>query len=440
MVLGRLEDWSREGWHQPTSRASDQLLVWVNMKTPTKSEAALALGVLFVLLLYGVVSIVAYLHEDRTAGGREGGSDAPAAWRLDPVPLMSVGDAEADPLYEVAGVVITENHIVIAQESTGTLRFYTHAGVLDTVAGGRGEGPGEFGSLQWMKRAGDHLFAYDARGDGIAKFSLAGRLQSSIAVARAEDHLGLRTLDVFSDGSPLSYTYGFYTPTAPAVQRIPRTLVLSDENGAFAGRFLDMAGPETWYEPFGNGGSSQMFRFFGRVTAALVIDSLVVVLENDSYDIPVYGRDGVVRDTLRPVVVPEPAPLPRDQMEFIREALLDSWDLGDQRGEVERMLVAMGMPESLPPYGWLSLGYPDRPPVTAVDGLVWALRYGGIPRAGAEPDEPEWFVFEVGTGQIATLSSPDDVILYDVAGDLAAVLRRTDLDEEIVELRRIVGR
>lgn len=49
-------------------------------------------------------------------------------------------------------------------------------------------------------------------------------------------------------------------------------------------------------------------------------------------------------------------------------------------------------------------------------------------------------MFEVGVGQIATLSSPDDVILYDVAGDLAAVLRRTELDEEIVELRRIVGR
>ena len=374
------------------------------------------------------------------SGVADGRSDAPEAWRLDPVPLMSVGDTEADPLFEVAGVVITENHVVIAQESTGTLRFYTHAGALDTVAGGRGEGPGEFVSLRWMKRAGDHLFAYDGRGHVISKFALDGRLQSSIAVARAEDHLGFRILDVFSDGSSLSHAYDFHTPTEPAVQRLARTLVLSDEDGAFAGRFLDMAGPETWYEPFGNGGSSQMFRFFGRVTEALVLDSVVLVLENDSYDIPVYGRDGVVRDTLRPAVVPAPTPLPIDQVEFIRESLLDSWDLGDLRGEVEDMLEAMGMPESLPPYGWLSLGYPNRPPVTAADGLVWALRYGGIPREGAEPEGPEWFVFEPGVGQIATLSSPDDVVLYDVAGDLAAVLRRTDLDEEIVELRRIVGR
>ena len=104
------------------------------------------------------------------------------------------------------------------------------------------------------------------------------------------------------------------------------------------------------------------------------------------------------------------------------------------------MLSAMGLPEHLPPYGRLSLGYPNHPPVTAADGLVWALRYGGLPRQGIEPDGPEWFVFQPGAGQIATLSSPDDVILFDVAGDLAAVLRRTELHEEIVELRQIVGR
>ncbi len=373
-------------------------------------------------------------------GGVAGGADLPVAWELDSVPLMAVGDAEPDLLYEVTGIVITDRHVVIAQESTGTLRFYDHEGSLETEVGGRGEGPGEFGRLQWMKRAGDRLVAYDLRGGEISTFALDGRLQSSITVARHEDYPGIWTLDVFSDGSLLSYVYGFYTPTEPAAQRLPWTLVVSDVEGEFVGRLFDMASPETWYEPFGRAGSRQMFRFFGRASEAVVIDSLFVVLENDSYDIPVYGRDGVVRDTLRPVVVPEPATLPRDQVEFIREALLDSWDLGDQRGEVERMLVAMGMPESLPPYGWLSLGYPDRPPVTAADGLVWALRYGGVPREGAEPDGPEWFVFEVGVGQIATLSSPDDVVLYDVAGDLAAVLRRTDLGEEIVELRRIVGR
>lgn len=405
-----------------------------------KTRTVLGYALLLVFVLGGVVLVAMYLRDDGTTGGTIGRPDGLEVWRLDPVPVMSVGHTEADPLYEVAGIAITQRHVVIAQENTGTLRFYDRDGSLEAEVGGRGEGPGEFADLEWVKRAGDHLFAYDSRGHKITKFALDGGLQSSIALVRPEDYPGLATQDVFSDGSVLSYAFDLFQPTVPAVQRPPLTLVLSAEDGEFVEHLFEMAGPETWYEPFGNAGRRQMFRFFGRVSEALVIDSLFVVMENNSYDIPVYGRDGVARDTLRPAVVPEPTPLPRDRVEFIQQTLLDSWDLGDGRGEVEDLLEAMGLPEYLPPYGWLSLGYPNRPPMTVADGLVWALRYGGFPREDADPDGPEWFVFQPRVGQIAALSSPDDVILYDVAGDLAAVLRRTQLDEEIVELRRIVGR
>ncbi len=405
-----------------------------------KTRTVLGYALLLVFVLGGVVLVAMYLRDDGTTGGTIGRPDGVEVWRLDSVPVMSVGHTEADPLYEVAGIAITQRHVVIAQENTGTLRFYDRDGSLEAEVGGRGEGPGEFADLTWVKRAGDHLFAYDSRGHKITKFALDGGLQSSIALVRPEDYPGLATQDVFSDGSVLSYAFDLFQPTVPAVQRPPLTLVLSAEDGEFVGHLFEMAGPETWYEPFGNAGRRQMFRFFGRVSEALVIDSLFVVMENNSYDIPVYGRDGVARDTLRPAVVPEPTPLPRDRVEFIQQTLLDSWDLGDGRGEVEDLLEAMGLPEYLPPYGWLSLGYPNRPPMTVADGLVWALCYGGIPREDADPDGPEWFVFQPGVGQIAALSSPDDVVLYDVAGDLAAVLRRTELDEEIVELRRIMGR
>ena len=410
------------------------------MRERKKTRTILWYALLSVFVLEGVVLVAMLLLDDGTTGGTIGRPDDVEVWRLDSVPVMSVGHTEADPLYEVAGIAITQRHVVIAQENTGTLRFYDRDGSLDEEVGGRGEGPGEFGDLQWVKRAGDHLFAYDSYGHKITKLALDGGLQSSIALARPEDYPGLWALDVFSDGSLLSYAYDLYQPTEPAVKRLPLTLVHSAEDGALVGPLFEMAGPETWYEPFGNAGRRQMFRFFGRVSEALVIDSLFVVVENNSYDIPVYGRDGVARDTLRPSVAPEPTPLPRDNVEFIRQTLLDSWDLGDGRGEVEGLLDAMGLPEYLPPYSWLSLGYPNRPPMTVADGLVWALRYGGFPQEDADPDGPEWFVFKPGVGQIATLSSPDDVVLYDVAGDLAAVLRRTELDEEIVELRRIVGR
>ena len=397
---------------------------------------------LLVLVLEGIVLIAVYVRDDLTTRGTDGGSDALEAWWLDPVPLMSVGDTEADPLYEVAGIAITEGHVVIAQESTGTLRFYDRSGSLDHEVGGRGEGPGEFGDLEWMRSVTDHLFAYDGYSREVSRYDLDGRLLGSVSLSPPEEYLaGLSALGVFSDGSVLADLWDVrYWPTEPEVRRVPVTLLRFDGQGGFAGRLFEMAGPETWFEPVGTTGMRQMFRFFGRLTGAVVIDSLFVVLENDSYDIPVYGRDGVLRDTLRPAIVPEPTPLRVREADFARRTLLDIDELDSTRDVVENMLAGMGLPEHLPPYGWLSLGIPKRPPVTAADGLVWALRYGGHPREGAAPDGPEWFVFRPGTGQIATLSSPDDVILLDVAGDLAAVLRMTELDEEIVELRRIVGR
>ena len=59
-------------------------------------------------------------------------------------------DSEATDSIAEEHIVITDRHVVIAQEGTGTLRFYSHTGSLETVVGGRGEGPGEFGDLQWV--------------------------------------------------------------------------------------------------------------------------------------------------------------------------------------------------------------------------------------------------------------------------------------------------
>ena len=397
---------------------------------------------LVALAVAGAVSVTVYVRKGGSAGSPVGRSGGLEVWRLDSVPLMSVGDNEADPLHEVVGITITPRHVVTAQESTGTLRFYDRRGSLDNVVGGRGEGPGEFGELAWMRGVADHLFTYDRYGRKVSRFGLDGRLLGSVALSPPEEYLaGLSALGVFSDGSLLADLWDVrFRPTEPAVQRQPVTLLLFDNQGGFAHRLPEMAGPETWYEPFGRAGTRQMSRLFGRISWAAVVDSQFVVLENDSYDIQLYGRDGTARDTLRPAIVPEPAPLRAREADFARRTLLDSWDLGSVRGEVEHMLTGMGLPEHLPSYGWASLGYPDRPPLTVADGLVWALRYGGFPREGMDRHGSEWFVFRPGTGQVATLSSPDDVVLFDVAGDLAAVLRRTELGEEIVELRQIVGR
>ena len=364
----------------------------------------------------------------------------PAIWRLDSNVLASAGGTQADPLYRVAGVAISERHVVVAEASTGSLRFYTHAGRLERTAGRQGEGPGEYRNMRWMSRVGDEMHVYDRASNSVNVYSLDGTRVRSTAV-RPHDELPLTSVvGSFADGSLLAVAVAnpMYVPDEAETRRLPMTLVRHDSEGASATRLIDMVGPERYFEPSGRGGVQQMSRPFGRATGVAVVDSIFVVMDNDSYAISVYGRDGAQSETLMPEPVPPMTPLKQSDIESVREGLLAG---ADER--VERFVEGMfraGSPDHLPPYGWFTLERADRPPLIVADGFVFALRYGGIESASGEVAGPEWFVFRPGEGHVATLTSRDDVRLLDLTGDLAAVVRKTELGEEVVELRRVLGR
>lgn len=118
---------------------------------------------------------------------------------------------------------------------------------------------------------------------------------------------------------------------------------------------------------------------------------------------------------------------PRD-VALIRERLLTAWpSAADDLAEVFQRLP---VPDYLPAYGWAS--WTPRQILTAADGDLWALQYGGLSTAG-----PEWIVYRAGIGQVGTATAPDDVVLYDVSDILAAVVKLGEYREEVVELRRV---
>ena len=369
-----------------------------------------------------------------------GNPGSPAIWRLDSNVLASAGGTQTDPLYRVAGVAISEEHVVVAEASTGSLRFYTHAGRLEKTVGRRGEGPGEYRNMGWMNRVRDEIHVYDRANIRVAVYSLVGTRVRSIAV-RPHDELPLTSVvGSFADGSLLAVAVDnpMYVPDEAETRRLPMTLVRHDSEVASATRLIDMVGPERYFEPLGRGGVQQMFRPFGRATGVAVVDSIFVVMDNESYAISVYGRDGAQLETLMPDPVPPLTPLKQSDIEWAREGVLAG---ADER--VERFVEGMfraGFPDHLPPYGWFTLERAHRPPLIVADGFVFALRYGGIESGSGEIAGPEWFVFRPGEGHVATLTSPDDVRLLDLTGDLAAVVRKTELGEEVVELRRVLGR
>ena len=47
--------------------------------------------------------------------------------RIDSIPLISIGDGDDDPLYRVIGAVFYGDTLIVAETSTGTLRYYDRA-------------------------------------------------------------------------------------------------------------------------------------------------------------------------------------------------------------------------------------------------------------------------------------------------------------------------
>ena len=366
---------------------------------------------------------------------------AAATWQLGTSVVASVGGTEADPLYRVVGAAIAPRHVVVAEASTGSLRFYTHGGRVEATVGKEGEGPGEFRNMAWMNRVDDEIHVFDRSSMRLDVYSFDGTLVRAVSVRPLGELPLISVVGSFGDGSLLTLgsSSPLHLPNEPETHRVPLTLLRYDSASVSADRLIDVVGPERYYERDGRG-VTQMFTPFGPGTGIGIVDSSFVVADNESYAISVHGRDGAQLETLVPDPLPLPVSLKRADIESVRDAILANANEASKRF-LEGMLRATASSDHLPPYGWFGFERGNRrPPLIVADGFVYALRYGGIASAGGGIAGPEWFVFRPDEGHVATLTSPDDVRLLDLKGDLAAVLRKTELGEEVVELRRVLGR
>ena len=87
-------------------------------------------------------------------------------WTVDDDPLLEIGTVNGAPEYQFAEVVaavrLSTGHIVVADRGASELRGYDAEGRFLWRTGRVGEGPGEFGSLDFVgTMAGDSLVTFD---------------------------------------------------------------------------------------------------------------------------------------------------------------------------------------------------------------------------------------------------------------------------------------
>lgn len=129
-------------------------------------------------------------------------------------PTLTIGSVEGDPnqeLYQVTGALrLADGRVLVANAGTLELRFYDRVGSYLNSAGGRGGGPGEFQSLEWIARFGsDSILALDIRAHRVSYFDAEGRFGRSVRLEPNPENPFPRPVGFFADGSLLA-TKGMY--------------------------------------------------------------------------------------------------------------------------------------------------------------------------------------------------------------------------------------
>ena len=107
------------------------------------------------------------------------------AWSVAEPPMLRIGTVDGPPEYQFADVVaavrLGDGRIVVADRASAELRSYDAEGTFQWRAGGEGEGPGEFRSLDFVGRmAGDSLVTYDGRLVRVQVFDPEGGLARTL--------------------------------------------------------------------------------------------------------------------------------------------------------------------------------------------------------------------------------------------------------------------
>lgn len=331
-------------------------------------------------------------------------------------------------LYQVTGALrLAGGIVVVANSATLELRFYDRSGTHLESVGGRGGGPGEFQSLEWISRfTADSLLALDVLGHRVSVFDSAGHFGRSVRLEPSPLIPAPRPVGFFADGSFLA-THGAYLLGAELPVRSERTeegLFRYEADGStatlvgsFPGRERDII---VLRRPNGQESVERWPRTLGRETAYAASGDRFYVANNDTYEIKVFSMDPpqltmLIRKDHQPLVVTDA------DVRTVRDSLVES-----RSGPARRMMEISFESRPSPP-----TTMPAFAPHILVDEehSLWVREYsrGGDPRV-------TWSVFSEDGVLRATAETPESVSVTDIGSDYVLGVRHDENDVEFVQM------
>ena len=356
-------------------------------------------------------------------------------WRVSDEPSLTIGRTEGqegDELYQVTGALrLGDGAVVVANSGTLELRLYDRDGTYVRSVGGRGGGPGEFQSLEWISRfASDSILALDVVGHRVSFFHSAGRFGRSVRLEPSPEILAPRPVGFFADGSFLA-THGLYVLGAELPVRSERDeeglfRFLADGNtvmrvGSFLGREQDIV---VTPRPNGESAVERWPRLLGRATVYAAAGDRFYVADNETYEIGVYSIDPLqlallIRKAHRHLEVTDA------DVRFVRDSLLASRSGAAQRMMRRSFENRPEAPQTMPAFA----------PEIRVDShrCLWVREYT---RPGGR--RVTWSVFSEGGVLLGAVETPIGLRILDIGSDYVLGVVRDNDDVEYVQLHDLV--
>lgn len=349
-------------------------------------------------------------------------------WQVGVEPLLTIGSIGGNPdqeLDQVTGALgLTGDRIVVANGGRFELLFYDADGNLLRRAGGRGDGPGEFQSLEWISRFGsDSILALDVWGQRVSYFDAAGSFGRSVRLEPTAQLPFPRPVAFLGGGGFLA-TQGTFAlggdPPAGRAERRLEPLYHISSDGLTATLVGSFPGRERVIVPTGpRGGLERRQRPFGRGTAFAATYDRFYVADNESYEIRAYTIAGKLTQVIRKQAVP--IPLDASDIQAFEDSVLATVSPAS-RPQMRVLFATMPPPPRT---------YPAFEPDIHIDGdlNLWVKESNrlGDPRS-------EWSVFSAGGELRGVVEMPHGIEVLDIGVDYVLGLRRDELDVEYVQL------
>jgi hypothetical protein len=333
-------------------------------------------------------------------------------WRLGGQPSVLIGGGITDTTVlegPVAGAFrLDDGRLIVADEGSRQLRWYTETGTLLMSVGREGDGPGEFRDLSALLHVGDSVAVLDRELRRLSLFDLEGHFGRSITLKNPpEEAFPPRPIGRLASGEWIALVQGSHsTGELTRAVRDSVAIWLVSDAGEPVRRLAALPGDDRLVFA-SRDFVGETVPPYGRNTTIRFHDGQVWAGTGDEFRLDRWTTDGELEGSVRWARAPEP--VLQATIDHVRDSVQAQFSDAESQwravgAEVLKGLDAWGTPARAPAYGSFRLDD---------DGNLWVAAY-----ALENSIEPiTWHVFDVNGRLLGDVVFPPAVVPSHITSD-----------------------